>query len=163
MQLSQEGSGAMGIKPRTIDDLGIEASKQYAQNKQELEGEVRLIEESRFFPAAMEPGVMIPYVPVSFEEGFTVAPFSTWASFSLPPNFAMSSARLFTYQFIPSIGSSERMQALNDQFDEIGKTLPADAKVQYEYKTISSLLVLLLRLVRTFELIRARKNQYQRG
>jgi hypothetical protein len=151
----------MSIKARTIDDLGIEASNQYAKNQKELDR--RLIEESHLFPSISEIGGIFPYAPPEYEDRFAVKRYAVWAGFKPPKNYPAVASRLFTYQFIPSLGSAEKQQALIDTFSALGETVPKDPVQQYEYKKILSLLQLLAKLGKTFDLIIARCNQYQRG
>lgn len=151
----------MTLKPRTIDDLGIDASKQYAKNQQTIDR--RLIEESKY-RGQFEPGaVLTPYIPAEYIEGFTIGSVAIWAGFTTPQDYDARSSRLYSYQMIPSLGGSEEMQATFDKLENIEKTVPQDKTDQYEYKTILSFVQLLIASNRTFELIRARCNQYQRG
>ena len=50
-----------------------------------------------------------------------------------------------------------------DKLETVGKTVPADKTQQYEFQTIRSFVQLLINSSRTFDLIKARCNQYQRG
>jgi len=153
----------MSIKPRTIDNLGIEASKQYAKGQQELDR--RLIEESRLFPSRIEAGLS-PYVPAEGEESFTVfiiGRATVWAAFAPPAGYAARSSRLFSYIMIPSLGGSERLQALADKLENLEKTVPQNRLEQHQYNTLRSFIKHLIDSSRTFELIKSRCNQYQRG
>lgn len=153
----------MSIKPRTIDDLGIEASNQYAKGQVEFELERRLLEESKLFPRTQPGAGVTPYLPVLYDIRFVIGPMIIWAGFNPPANYATVSSHLFTYQLIPSMGGSDQLQGLSDKIEGLEKTVPADKKSQYEYKTVQSLLKLLVDSTRTFELIKSRCNQYQRG
>lgn len=151
----------MTLKPRTIDDLGIDASKQYAKNQREIDR--RIIEESKYIGQFGPGAVLTPYIPSEYVEGFTIGAVAIWAGFTIPEEYAVRSSRLYSYQLIPSLGGSQEMQAYFDKLENIEKTVPQTKTDQYEYKTIHSFVQLLVESSRTFELIRARCNQYQRG
>lgn len=147
----------------TIDNLGLEASKAYARGQQALD--LRLIEESRYFPAKVEGG-LTPYISAEGEESFTIFTIgraTVWATFSPPQNYSVSAFHLFSYLLIPSIGGSERLQALGDKLEGLEKTIPQDRVEQYKYQTLRSFVKHLIDFSRTLESIRARCNQYQRG
>lgn len=150
----------MSIKPRTIDNLGIEASQSYAKRQKELD--LRLIEEARYFPPKIEGGIS-PYIPLLFEERFVIGSATVWAIFTPPANYSVSLSGLFSYQMIPSLGGTEKLQSLYDQLETLGKTIPDEKMQQYEYKTVLSFVQFLSESSRTFDLIKARCNQYQRG
>ncbi len=151
----------MSSKLRTIDNLGIEASNQYAKGQQALDR--HLIDESRFFPPSIKGG-LTPYIPSESEENFTIFTMgraTVWAAFSPPMNYADSSVRLFTYLFIPSLGTSEQLQTLDDRLETLDKKIHKDR--ERDYKKLCSFIKHLIDSSRTFELIKARCNQYQRG
>ena len=153
----------MSIKSRTIDNLGIEASNQYAKGQEALDR--RLVEESRQFPTTIESG-LTPYISIGGEESFsifTMGRASVWAAFSPPANYNTTAYRLFSFLFIPSLGGSERLQALGDKLENLKKTISQDRAQQHEYKMLLSFVKHLVDSSRTFELIKSRCNQYQRG
>ena len=151
----------MSIKPRTIDNLGIEASNQYAKNQKELD--LRLIGDAQIFTGKIEAGITEPYVPAETFEKISIGPVTLWAAFMAPPDYSINSSRFFSYQFIPSLGSSERLQAVSDHLETLEKTISSDPTEQHEFKTCRNLITMLIGSFRTFELIKARCNQYQRG
>jgi hypothetical protein len=151
----------MSIKSRTIDNLGIEASNQYAKGQQSLD--LRLVEESRFLPSKIEGG-LAPYIPGEGEESFTIFTIgraSIWAAFTPPPKYDATIYHLYTYTLIPSLGTSEQLQALDDKFETVEKKITREK--EREYKKLRALIKHLLSSSRTFELIKSRCNQYQRG
>ncbi len=156
----------MSIKSRTIDNLGIEASNQYAKNQQALKDiDVNLLQESPYFRPSIESG-LTPYIPAGGEESFsifTIGRATVWAAFSAPANYGATAYRLFTYSFIPSLGGSERLQAIGDKLESLEKTISPDRVPQHEYKTLRSFIQHLIDSSRTFDLIKSRCNQYQRG
>ena len=152
----------MSIKPRTIDNLGIEASNKYAKDQEALD--LRLIEDFRR-PTKLEGG-FTPYIPAGGEESFTIFSIGSatvWAAFSSPENFSIQASGLFSHLMLPSIGGSEGLQALKDKLENLEKTIPQNSGEQREYKIVRSFISYLTDASRTFELIRARCNQYQRG
>lgn len=152
----------MSIKPRTIDNLGIEASNKYAKGQEELEQ--RLIEDFRR-PLRLEGG-LTPYIPAGGEESFTIFSIgcaTVWAAFTCPENYSVNASGLFSHLMLPSIGGSEGLQALGDKLENLEKTIPKNAAQQDEYNKVRSFITYLTDASRTFELIKARCNQYQRG
>jgi len=150
-------------KSRTIDNLGIDASNQYARNQKELELDRHLIEESRMFPAKAEIAITEPYVPAETFEQISIGPVRIWATFMAPNDYSVKSSRLFSYQFIPSMGSSDRLQAISDKLETMEKTIGADPVSQHEFKACRNLISTLIQSFRTHDLIKARCNQYHRG
>lgn len=190
----------MSIKPRTVDDLGIDASNQYARNQAALDP--RLMEESRLFPSKIEGGLN-PYISAEGEESyakFTIGQAVIWANFSPPQDYGVKASRLFTYQLIPSLGGSERLQAISDKLESLDRSViislespktmilehglhrneerrqgehgheqedqpeqERERKRMHEYKMFCSFIKMMIDSFRTFELIKSRCNQYQRG
>lgn len=188
----------MSIKARTVDDLGIEASNQYARNQATLDRQ--LMEETRLFPSKIEGGLN-PYISAEGEESyakFTIGQAVIWANFSPPKDYSVKASRLFTYQLIPSLGGSEQLQAISDKLEALEKGViislenpkaiileqrfkrheakregehehedereqERERKRMHEYKMFCSFIKMLIDSFRTFELIKSRCNQYQRG
>jgi hypothetical protein len=153
----------MGIKPRTIDNLGIEASRQYAKNQEALDQ--RLVEESRYFPSNVEGG-LAPYISAGGEESFKIFSIglpTAWATFSAPENYSVAGSRLFTHQMLPTIGGSEKLQANIDKLDILKEKIPPDDPAMPNLKIMLSHFTDMKDDSRTFELIKGRCNQYQKG
>lgn len=162
----------MTVKPRTIDNLGIETSSRYARDKAQLD--TKLIEESRFIPLKTEVSVVRPYLPTEFEEYLIAGALTLWASFEPPPEYYASSKPLFSYQLIPSLGGYEKQEAdadklealedsLNKSFKEGKRDQQEQQEDEKERKKILGLLQVIGKLDRTLGLINSRRNQYQRG
>ncbi len=162
----------MTVKPRTIDNLGIDTSKRYAQDQAKLD--TKFIEESRFIPQKTEVSVLKPYLPTEFEEYLLPGKLTLWASFEPPPEYFAHAKPLFSYQLIPSIGGYEeqeadtdKLQALEDtihkQFQEGKQDKREGQEEEKERKTLLHLLQTIGKLDRTLSLINARRTQYQRG
>ena len=164
----------MSVKPRTIDNLGIEASVRYAKDKELFEA--RFIEESRLVSQKTEISVARPYVPSEFDQLFVIGKTISWASFLPPPEYFAYARPIFSYQLIPSLGGYEKQEADSDKLaaleDAINKQKgskkqdQSDKERQEEEKerqTIAALLECISRLDKTLVLINSRRNQYQRG
>lgn len=162
----------MTVKPRTIDNLGIETSSRYARDKAQLD--TKIIEESRFIPLKTEVSVVKPYLPTEFEEYLLPGKLTLWASFEPPPEYFAYAKPLFSYQLIPSLGGYEKQEAdtdklealedtLNKQFEEGKKDQQENQEEEKERKTLLGLLQTIGILDRSLSLINSRRNQYQRG
>jgi hypothetical protein len=164
----------MSIKPRTIDNLGVETSIRYAKD-QELLKDVRLIEESRWIPQKSAVSVTKPYIPSEYEHLFASAPTASWALFSPPKGYDAMARALFSYQMIPSLGTpdkaetDDKLAALEDALNKKhnrGKRHQSDEDAeqeQQERETLSALLHCIEKFDKTLFLINSRRNQYQRG
>jgi len=165
----------MTVKPRTIDNMGIDTSSRYARDKSTLD--TKLIEESRFIPIKTEVSVVKPYISTEFEEFLQPSKLTIWASFSPPPETLSYGKPLFSYQLIPSLGGYEKQEADSDKLEALEDTLNKAFKdgrgnsqdqqeqqeEERERKTLAHLLQTINKLDRTLTLINSRRNQYQRG
>lgn len=168
----------MSVKPRTIDNMGIDTSSRYARDKAQLD--TKLIEESRFIPQKAEVSVVKPYIATEFEQYLLPNKLTLWAIFAPPPNYFAYEKPLFTYQLIPSLGGWEKQDADTDKIAALLDTLNKPKKgkqgqkqqkeetqeelqEKMEIKLITNLLQVIGKLDRTLGLINSRRNQYQRG
>jgi hypothetical protein len=161
----------MTVKPRTIDNMGIETSSRYARDKATLD--TKLIEESRFIPLKTEVSVVKPYLPTEFEEYLLSGKTTIWASFAAPPEHLGYTKPLFSYQLIPSLGGYEKQEADSDKLEALedtisksfkeGKNEQEQQEEEKERKILIALLQTIGKLDRTLSLINSRRNQYQRG
>ena len=159
----------MTVKPRTIDNMGIETSSRYARDKAALD--TKLIEDSRFVPLKTEVSVVKPYLPTEFEEYLGPNRLTLWASFSPPPDYLAYAKPLFSYQLIPSLGGYEKQEADTDKLEALEDALNKPFKQgqqeqqeeERERKTLVNLLQTIGKLDRTLSLINSRRTQYQRG
>ncbi len=157
-------------KPRTIDNMGVDASSRYARDKAQLDS--KLIDDARFIPQKTEVSVVKPYLPSEFEEYLNATKVILWASFSPPPDYLAFAKPLFSYQLIPSLGGYEKQEADSDKLEALEDTLnkgfregggQQQHEEERERKTLVHLLQTIGKLDRTLSLINARRNQYQRG
>jgi hypothetical protein len=158
----------MTLKPRTIDDLGVEPSVRYAKDQKELD--TRLVEESRFVPLKTEVVVTTPYVPSEYERLFSIPRQRPWAQFSEPPATAERSGLVFTHRIIPSLGGYEKQEADLDKLEGLEESLgkqqkeaQPEAHEEQEAMSLVDLMRLIVKLEKALNLINARRNQYQRG
>ena len=111
----------MSVKPRTIDNLGIEASIRYARDKEVFES--TFIEDSRIVSQKLEIPVGRPYVPSEFDQLFSIGKTIAWASFYPPPEYFSYAKPLFSYQLIPSLGGYEKLEANEDKLEALEDAL----------------------------------------
>lgn len=166
----------MSVKPRTIDNLGIETSRRYAKDREQLQ-EAKFIEDSKLIPQKAEISVLKPFYPTELQEYLAPISQTLWAAFEPPPQYLTLSSPLFTYQLIPSLGSSEKQEADTDKLEALedtlsksfkeGKRQGQDQQEQQEEEKERKILLHLLKTIgkfdRTLEMINSRRNQYQRG
>jgi hypothetical protein len=160
----------MTAKPRTIDNLGIDASIRYAKDKELFEA--RFIEDSKIVSRKTEIPVSSPYIPSDFDQMFSSTRHLIWASFSPPPESLVSTNALFSYQLIPSLGTYEEHddaeQLLEDALQKRrdakkGQSEKEKQQEEKEKQLIKDLLSCITRIDKTLSLINSRRNQYQRG
>ena len=164
----------MSVKPRTIDNLGLEASVQYAENQKLYDA--RLMEESRLVPQRSQTPSVKPYVPIEVDQYFTIGRGSSWALFTPPPDFFIYGDTLFSHQIIPSLGPQEKQEADAEKLEHLEDYLSKEQKRgkkreskdqqeqdQRERETILAMFKVLKDLDKVLALINSRRNQYQRG
>jgi hypothetical protein len=171
------------MPPRTIDNLGVEVSTRYAEDKQTLDE--TLIKESRTIPVQTSIEVTAPFFPAEIEALLHIQPSNiTWASFIPPAFYFEQRKRLFTYQLIPSMGSEDRkgsqalkilakLKLMAEERDQREKG-EKDKKQQYqedraleegekEKRILTSLLNTIALFDKLIIEINARRSQYQKG
>lgn len=166
----------MSIKPRTIDDLGVETSVRYAHDKAI---DLRLIDESKWLPKNLEISVTEPYVPSDFDQMFASDRINQWASFVAPPNYGTQTRTLFSYQLVPSLGTYEKQESDMEKLAALKDVLNKqrqpkkqsgqpffeedDEKEEEERQTLLTLFKCIEVLDKSLAFINAKRNQYQRG
>ncbi len=162
------------VKPRTIDNLGLDSSVRYARDVEA--NDARLLEDSKIISRRMEMPVTKPYTPSEFDKLFSFGRSVHWALFTAPPESETTVRSLFSHQLIPSLGSLEKQEsdidkilALEDALNKPRKKRLGtwdereEKEEEEERKTLSALLKCIERLDRTLTYINARRNQYHRG
>lgn len=151
----------MSIKPRTIDNLGIESSVRYAKDTEQFDP--RLIEESSWIPQKTSITPAKPYIPTDFDLHFSLSKPIQLAHFFPPPGGAERSDFFFQTAILPT-DSYEKQDAILEKlasFEETLKNLPASTSE--EFQRIKEGIETKDKLTRMFQLIKARLNQFQRG
>lgn len=146
--------------PVTIDNLGIEASRRYALDQQNLDS--NLIKDARMIPSRTELAVIQPYLSTGISE-FSIGNFTLWAAFSAPVGYQALMSSLFTHQLIPALGDAMQIQALLDQVSAMASSFVKNPDQQRAFRKISDLLTLLEKLMRMFTFIKANCARYQQG
>lgn len=171
------------MPPRTIDNLGVDASTRYAEDKRILDESI--IKEARSIPSQAEIEVTAPYYPAEIEEILHLQPTAiTWASFIPPSRYFEQRKRLFTFQLIPSMGSEDKKESQTQKILGKLKSLTElkaqkdkerkDKRQQYEDERAleeeekeKNILTSLLNNISLFDKliieINSRRSQYQKG
>ncbi|MBI3900664.1 MAG: DUF5399 family protein [Chlamydiia bacterium] len=165
----------MTTKPRTIDNLGVEASIRYAKDQQLFES--RYIEESHLIPQKTEVVSATPSAVTEFDQRYSTGLEKriSWALFPSLPVDLVPGRSLFSYQLIPSLGSYEKVESDTDKLQMIEDLLKkpkkkkknlSDREMREEEGEIQCLMTLfktLTTLDKMLQLINGRRNQYQKG
>lgn len=94
---------------RTVDNLGVDVSSQYAKTQSELDP--KLLKEAKEIHRQSEIDVTIPSKS-EFDLLFDVPRKNTpWAQFSPPDGYNEQRKRLFTHQVIPSLGAPDKIES----------------------------------------------------
>src|SRR5215469_17506132 len=94
------------MPPRTIDNLGIEASTRYAEDIKELDS--KLLVEARGIQEQTEIEITHPFFLPELEVLLEPQKQQTWATFTPPQGYFEQKKRFFMFQLIPSLGSEEK-------------------------------------------------------
>lgn len=147
----------MTTKPRTVDNLGIDASIRYAKDKELFEA--GLIEESHLVSQKTAIPVSKPYIPSEYDPLFSVGKSLRWAHFSPPSEYLRAYARsLFSYQLIPSLGPYEKQDEDEDKLTQL-----EEAGEGEDLQAIIALFKCVRGLDKILATIQMKRNQYQRG
>lgn len=174
--------------PRTIDNLGYDASQRYAMDQKTLqEGDFSIREHRRVFDQTVMEVVNPTFnseCDILFNAGKKNA---SWAEFSPPNGYGQQKKQFFTYQLFPSLGSHEKggspIEALLIEIEdriqkkeEEGKNQQEDTqekeewelvqekdKKQKEKKIIMQLLHCILHLDKCMIYVTNKRGQYQKG
>ena len=171
------------MPPRTIDNLGVEVSTRYAEDKKVLDES--LIRESREIPGQAQIDVTAPFISSELEALLQMQPTAiTWAQFTPPLKFFEQRKLLFTFQLIPSMGTEDRKETqaqkilakLQSLAEERNKREQGekDQRKRYEEerefeeeekekKILTSLLDTITLFDKLIVEINSRRGQYQKG
>lgn len=171
------------MPPRTIDNLGVEVSTRYAEDKKILDE--ALVKEAPTIPVQTAIEVTIPFLPSELETLLQTQPtYITWASFSAPAHYFEQRKRLFTYQLIPSMGSEDKKESQAQKILAKLKSLTEKRMIQEkeekdkrkkyeeerlleeeerEKKILTSLLDTIVLFDKLIIEINSKRGQYQKG
>jgi len=164
------------MPPRTIDNLGLDASTRYAEDKKLFDE--KLLKEARAIPPATQVDVTTPSFPSEFDLLFeTQKRHAFWALFSPPAKFGEQKRQIFTNLMIPSLGEQDKKEALQERVRSIVKKRKKEEKIVFpsweeereekDRLTEQEILLKLLEKLIVFEKdyleINGRRGQYHRG
>lgn len=155
----------MSIKPRTIDNLGREASEAYAQNQALVDP--TLLEDSQLIPTKIASSASAPFYTTTDQDPlFGKPPTVSWALFPPPPDYKTGLTHLFSHKLIPSLGDYEKQ----DETENTLQTLPSflrepqeDAITEQERQTLVGLYEKLNSMDTLLALINNNRNKFHRG
>lgn len=167
---------------KTINDLGLEPSFQYARHQEQLD--LELLRDSSYVSKQSQVDVTSPFYSSEYELLFEVDRRNkNWADFFSPPYYNDQKKRIFTFQIAPSLGSDEALQVY---VEKIHEKVERDKKDQdqkkkrqrpeneweedisiHEEEKESKILLKLLENIGILDKIlieiNSKRNQYQRG
>jgi hypothetical protein len=166
------------MPPRTIDNLGADASNRYASDQQYYDQ--KIIKESQSVTAQSQIEVTLPSFMSEWEGLFELRRRNLpWADFQAPARYAEQKRRLFTDHILPALSSEEmidtqiervKSRAKKDKERNKEKRLAERWEEEIEEKDEEkekNTLLLLLNCINLLDkaLIEAnsRRNQYQKG
>jgi len=169
----------MADNPRTIDNLGIDVSTQYAAARKELEKTEAILKEGKAVRGKTEIDVTIPYFESEFEKIYQTQKRNIpIAELSPPPRYAEQQRRVFTHQVLPSLGTDEKLDAQVQRIQgtvripESGPTAEkmsweAERELQEQQKEQKVLVGLFINTIRPLDKdvidINSRRGQYHKG
>ncbi|HEY2811486.1 MAG TPA: DUF5399 family protein [Rhabdochlamydiaceae bacterium] len=171
------------MPPRTIDNLGIDASTRYAED-QKIYDKTH-IKEAPAISVQTEVEVTTPFFPSELDTLLRFSPLHlSWAAFSAPALYYEQKKRLFTFQSIPSMGSQDKKEsqaqkilaqlqlveekhAVEDKEEKDQKKKREREIVQQEQEKEKKILTALLQTIILIDKliidINSRRGQYQKG
>ncbi|MBI2742889.1 MAG: DUF5399 family protein [Chlamydiales bacterium] len=171
----------MSLRPKTIDNLGVEAYTRYAEDEK-LRGDA-LVKDAHLAPSqAAEVDVTTPSYASEFDALFGISKRNApWADFSAPPKFHEQKRRLFTHQILPSLGTADKKEVQSQRIIDLvettkkrKETMASEGKEtlqmnrefeeeESEKKVLLNALNRISTLERTLIDINSRRGQYHKG
>jgi hypothetical protein len=165
------------MPPRTIDNLGVEVSTRWAEDQSKIDP---LMKDASRVSQQAQIDVSFPSYSSEIEALLNSQKQNpTFASFSVPSKYAEQKKRLFVEHVVPSLGSTELIEA---QIQRIKTRLPpkpaaqGDLKLserweevreredeEKEQKSLLDVLDCINFLDRDLIEVNSRRNQYQKG
>lgn len=169
------------MPPRTIDNLGIEASTQYAEALTKLDQELLIA--ARGIPEQTEIEITHPFFLTELETLLNVQKQQTWANFCPPKGYFEQKNRFFSFQLSPSLGPEEKHETQTQKIisqlkaftkkkrdgkNKDGKQEENRPDHEQEYherekQTLVSVLQIIMYLDKEIQEINARRGQYHKG
>ena len=154
---------------RTIDNLGLETSTRYAQDREVFDES--LIKEAIFIPSQTKIAVTLPSYPSEFDMLFGLGETGAlWASFYAPPNYYAYRRRLFAEQIIPELGTPDMQDTQIERIEEVGDEEKKKKENPHEEEDVEKEKQILLKLLNNLQIfdqlhidINSRRAQYQKG
>lgn len=148
---------------RTIDNLGIDTSNRYAEDKALYDESIALIKEAGTIPSQTKITVTLPSYKSEFDLLFDVEKKQApWALFEAPTGYRTSRLRLFAEQLIPRLGSPDLQEAKISRLETLGKDEP-ESEAAKERQIISTLLNKVHLLDGLLIDTNSKRAQYQKG
>jgi len=154
---------------RTIDNLGIEISNRYAEDRELFDESY--IKDARAVTSQTSVASTLPSHLPEFDLLFDLGRRkASWANFYAPSRYAASRRRLFAEQLIPKLGTPDKQEAQLQRVEAVGEmektrhTLPtAIERVEEEKQILLKLLGNLHLFDQLLIDINSRRAQYQKG
>lgn len=155
---------------RTIDNLGVDISTRYAEDREVFDDSI--LKEARLIPAHTSVATTLPTYSefdILFELGKRG---SVWALFQAPFQYYASKRRLFAEQVIPGLGPPDKQEAQRERIEALGdderkKKREQDPELAEEVEKEKKILVKLFENIHDFDQqiidINSRRAQYQKG
>lgn len=157
--------------PKTIDNLGIDVSRNYAYNIEQEKISQEFIKGSKQIGDTFSVSVTTPYINEDLQQYASLTRSTPWAFFTVPPNFLAHQRAIFTFNLIPSLGSFEnlfedveKMEELSDK--EEGKKDKRAMNERDEKQKKERIIKLLKRLGildKYLHLINGKRKEYHKG
>jgi len=154
---------------RTIDNLGIEISNRYAEDR-ELFDESYIKDALAVTTQTRVTSTLPSHLPELDLLLDLRRRRARWANFYAPRNYTASRRRLFAEQLIPKLGSPDKQEAQLQRVEAIGEMEKTRHSLPTEIEKVDQEKEILLKLLGNLHLfdqllidINSRRAQYQKG
>jgi len=163
----------MTTNPKTIDNLGFEASVRWASDQDKTD--TKIISESKSVPLKTQVATTEPFFSSQIEELFAFNKKNvSFAKFEAPKGYHSHQVPLFTFQLLPSMGTYEKQEANKEKIDAIKKDKEESKKKKKnqqseeelkleEIECVANMLDKIGVLDKYLSMINARRLQYHKG
>lgn len=155
---------------RTIDNLGVETSTRYAEDRQGFDES--FIKEARLIPEHTKIATSPPSFKSEFDALFELGKRgAVWAAFRPPANYYAYRRRLFSEQLIPILGSPDLQETKLERIEAVGEeekkkhhdVEKEENEIEKEKRILKKLLTNLHLFDQILIDINSRRAQYQKG